>query len=323
MALEALRSQKLKTKRRFGRIGVLMGGVSRERAISLKSGRAVYKSLKEYGLEVAAIDIKTEEPAKTIRLLRDSRIDIAFIALHGYFGEDGTVQGLLQQLGIPYTGSGVLASRRALNKIISRRLFCRMGLTVPRHKIIERQRPSTNLKFDFDFPLVVKPCQQGSSIGLSIVDTKRALDRALEKAFSFDNQIIVEEYIAGREITVGLLAQKPLPVIEIVPRRRFFDYQAKYSRGMTDYIVPAKLNNKITRRVQAAAVLAHKSLGCYGISRVDMILAQENIFVLEVNSIPGLTQRSLLPKAAAAAGINFTRLCIRLLELGYEKKEQK
>ncbi len=311
----------------FGKIGVLMGGPSTEREISLKSGKTVYESLKQVGFEVVAIDIKTDGIEENIRLIGSHKIDLAFIALHGRFGEDGQVQELLDSLGIPYTGSGAVASRLAMDKIASRKIFEASGLHVPRYKAEDKLSYKANWKphhNDFVLPLVVKPATHGSSIGLSIVDREEYLDKSVDLAFSFDERIIIEEYIKGREVTVGVLDEKALPVIEIIPKKRFFDYEAKYQAGLTDYVVPAELENEIAQNIQEAALSAHKLLGCYGCSRVDMILSNDDIpFVLEVNTIPGLTATSLLPKAAKVVGIDFPQLCIRLIGLAYDKTQNK
>ncbi|MCX5713687.1 MAG: D-alanine--D-alanine ligase [Candidatus Omnitrophica bacterium] len=309
-------------KEDFGKIGVLMGGPSAEREISLKSGKAIFKALLERGINVEAIDITTDSIKENAQLLRSRGIDCAFLALHGCFGEDGQIQGILEGVGIAYTGSGVLASRLAMDKIASRRIFEQKGLNVPRYKVLEKNVPKARfaLEEDFSFPLVVKPASNGSSIGLSIVDGEGSFSDAIENAFNFDRKIIIEEYLRGREVTVGILDERPLPVIEVIPKRRFFDFEAKYQSGLTEYVVPAELEFSVARAAQDAAQRAHKLLGCSGCSRVDIILNKDSIpFILEVNTIPGFTATSLLPKAAGAAGIDFGQLCIRLIELAYEK----
>lgn len=308
---------------KFGRIGVLMGGPSTEREISLKSGSAVYESLKNSGQEVIAIDIKTDNVEENIRLIKSHKVDCAFIALHGRFGEDGQIQEVLDNLNIPYTGPDKLASKLAMDKIASRNIFEINKLPVPRYKTLDRSSYGANWKSSntIKLPLVVKPASHGSSIGLSIVDTKQDLDKALDLAFSFDERILIEEYIKGREVTVGILDDRALPVIEIIPKKRFFDYEAKYTSGMTDYVVPAQLQDEIAKKVQDIALSAYKLLGCSGCSRVDMILSCDNIpYVLELNSIPGLTETSLLPKAAKVVGIDFNQLCLKLIELAYESR---
>ncbi len=308
----------------FGRIGILMGGPSSEREISLKSGRAVYESLSKLGIDVVAIDIKTDEVSENKNLIKSFALDCAFIALHGRFGEDGGVQQILENLNIVYTGSDVFASKIAMDKVLSREFFEINGLDVPYYKVIEKSSfdKIRDKLVDFKLPFVVKPASQGSSVGLSIVDNKDLIKKAIYLAFSFDEKAIIEEYISGSEVTVGILDEKALPVIEIIPKNRFFDYQAKYQVGMTEYIVPARIEEKVTALLQEKALMAHKILGCFGCSRVDVILKADNTAViLEVNTIPGLTQTSLLPKAAQVMGIDFARLCIKLIELAYEKAQ--
>ncbi|MFA4842592.1 MAG: D-alanine--D-alanine ligase [Candidatus Omnitrophota bacterium] len=304
---------------KFGKIGVLMGGPSSEREISLKSGKAVYQALSNANLDVVAMDIQTDDIKDNIARLKSKKIDCAFIALHGRFGEDGTIQAILEDLNIAYTGSGVEASRLAMDKAASRKVFQAHGLHVPKCEVVTRC-----ICVPIPLPLVVKPAAHGSSIGLSIIERQEDLDKAINLALSFDERAIIEEYIFGREVTVGILADEPLPVIEIIPKKRFFDYEAKYQAGLTVYQVPAKLPGAVSDALKETASLAHKALGCCGCSRVDMILNSENIpVVLELNSIPGLTGTSLLPKAAKTLGIDFLSLCLKLLELAYEKAQSK
>lgn len=311
--------------RQLGRIGVLMGGPSSEREISLKSGHAVFDALAQLGLDVAAIDIITDNPQENARLIASHNINCAFVAMHGRFGEDGGIQKVLDGLDLPYTGSGVTASQLAMDKVASRKIFRDAGLYVPESKVLEKATYASGRQDNNNlvFPLVVKPVTHGSSIGLTIVDKREGIEAALDLAFSYDDRVVLESYIQGREITVSILDEKPLPVIEIVPKKRFFDYEAKYKTGMTDYMVPASLEDAVARRAQEAALTAHKSLGCFGCSRADMILNKGNIpFVLEVNTIPGLTATSLLPKAAKVVGIGFGQLCLKLVSLAYEKKKR-
>lgn len=306
----------------FGRVGVLMGGPSSEREISLKSGKAVLCALKDSGIDALGIDIITDNKEENIRLLKNYNLDCAFIALHGRFGEDGAIQEILEQADLPYTGSGVKASRLAMDKIGALRIFRAGKLYVPRSHFLERPAYNKNSDFknDLGFPLVIKPANHGSSIGLSIIELEREIPAAIQLAFQFDERIVVEEYISGRELTVGVLDEKPLPVIEIVPKHKFFDFEAKYQAGLTDYIIPAPLKKEIAENVQQAALQAHKLLGCFGCSRTDIILSKDNLpFVLETNTIPGMTATSLLPKAAKILGIDFNQLCLKLLELAYEK----
>ncbi len=304
----------------FGKIGVLMGGVSSEREISLKSGKAVCAALEETALSWVAVDITTESREENIKLLKAKKIDCAFLAMHGRFGEDGQLQEILESLNIPYTGSGSLASKLAMDKIASRSIFHARRLNVPKYVVVDKKK-ETSPFFHPVFPVVIKPVACGSSIGLSIVDKNADLLPAVELALSYDERALIEEYIEGREMTVGILEEQPLPVIEIVPKKRFFDFQAKYQPGMTEYILPAQLAEDIAKKIQAAALSAHKALGCSGCSRVDLILNKENKpFILELNSIPGFTHASLLPKAARLAGIEFGQLCVKLIELAYNRK---
>ncbi len=315
------------TRDGFGRIGVLMGGPSSEKEISLKSGNAVYETLKDCGLDVTPVEIKTDSVGENIGLIKSHKINCAFIALHGRFGEDGRIQEILDILKIPYTGSGVFASSLAMDKVASRSLFEAWGLKVPRYKVINKRRYKINssLCVGLGNPLVIKPVTHGSSIGLSIINKKSELKKAVELAFSFDERVVIEEYIKGRELTVGILGTVALPVIEIIPKKAFFDYEAKYKAGMTSYIVPAELQKGVADNVKDAALSCHKILGCFGCSRVDIILSHKTgePFILEVNTIPGFTSTSLLPKAAKTVGIEFNELCIRLIESAYEKAKLK
>lgn len=306
----------------LGKIGVLMGGASSEREISLKSGKAVYEALKQLGVDVVPIDIESEDAEKNINLIKSHNIDCAFLALHGRFGEDGQIQQILDSIDLPYTGSGVDSSRLAMDKVLSRRIFEANGLAVPRYKVFEGKSFPEKWDNHLGLPLVIKPATHGSSIGLSIIDKEQDLKQAVELAFSFDERIIIEEYIKGRELTVGILEESALPVIEIIPKKIFFDFEAKYQTGMTDYVVPAQITEEVARATKDAALRAHQLLGCSGCSRVDLILSEKGIpYVLEVNTIPGLTSTSLLPKAARCVGIEFSQLCIKLIQLAYEKRK--
>lgn len=305
----------------FGRIGVLMGGPSSEREISLKSGKAVFEAFKQLGLDVIAIDINTDNVQENIDLIKSNNIDCAFIALHGRFGEDGTIQEILENLKLPYTGSGVFASKLAMDKIASRKIFEKNGLKVPQYKQINRTSydANSNIQNSFGYPLVIKPTTHGSSVGLSIIEKEEELANAIAFAFTFDDRVVMEEYIQGRELTVGILDDLALPVIEIVPKKMFFDFEAKYKPGLTHYIVPAELEECVAKKTMEAALTAHKLLGCFGCSRVDIILSENNQpYVLELNTIPGLTSTSLLPKAAKTIGIEFSDLCLKLIKLAYE-----
>ncbi len=295
---------------KIGRVGVLMGGPSSERDISLKSGRAVYRALKRQGLDVVALDVGSRPENK----IKRAGLKIAFIALHGRFGEDGKIQKILESLNIAYTGSRPIASFLCLDKLASRRMFEQLNLPVPEYEFLHRANYKQHLKaLRLKCPLVVKPANEGSSIGVSFVNKVSGLVSAAELAFKYDQTVIIEKYIRGREITVGILNEQPLPVVEIVPKQRFFNFQAKYEKGQTKYFVPAEIAKPVYARAQEIALLAHKALGCRGFSRADMILKDDTPFILEINSIPGLTETSLLPLAAKASGISFEQLCLRIV----------
>jgi len=308
---------------RLGRIGVLMGGCSSEREISLRSGEAVYTALQECGCQVSKMDITSEDADKIVHLLEESKIEVAFITLHGRLGEDGRIQAILEKVRVPYTGSGVGASRRALNKIMTQDLLNKARIPVPEHRVARKGRFPDPESFFKEFggqPLVVKPANEGSSIGITIVRKKEDIQPALELAFQYGDEILLEKFINGKELTVGILDEKALPVIEIKPKAIFFDFQAKYLAGTTEYIIPAQIPPDISTRVQEIATQAHRALGCRHLSRVDVLLDAENRpYVLEINTIPGFTKTSLLPKAAAAAGLSFQDLCLKLIHLAHEK----
>ena len=300
------------------RIAVLMGGTSSEREISLKSGNCVLNALKEANLNATAFDVNRELPDRLIK----EKIDLVFIALHGKPGEDGTIQGMLDILNIPYTGSGVLASALSMDKIASKRLFQIAGIPTPEFRIISKDKPYITNPLE-NFPVVIKPSTEGSTIGISIVRKEDEFRKALKTAFHYDNDVICEKYIDGKEITVGILEEKALPAIEIIPKSGFYDFNAKYKKKSTDFVVPAKLKKEKSAKIKQIALKAHKTLGCYGMSRVDMKLDSKfNPYVLEINTIPGLTETSLLPKAAQAAGINFKELCLILLNSAIKKYEK-
>ncbi len=298
------------------KIGVLAGGPSREREISLKSGKAVFDALTDLDLETVFIDVKEEDVS---RVIDAADIDIAFIALHGRFGEDGTVQKILEDKNIPYTGSGTRSSRIALDKIGSRNRFAEDGLTIPEYRVVDRK--GVFAEGEHFFPCVVKPQYEGSSIGLSVVRHRDDMGEAVRKAADCGGRIIVEKFIPGRELTVGVLDGRPLPVVEIVPAEGVYDFDAKYRAKDTMYVVPAGLDEDDYKRVQEAGLKAHQALGCEGFSRVDIRFSDKGrIYILEVNTIPGLTERSLLPKAAAAAGVTFPGLCVKILMGALAKK---
>jgi D-alanine-D-alanine ligase len=304
-------------------VALLSGGVSPEREVSLSSGDQVAAALNKDKYTVRRFD-----PACDLgRLVAEAEaIDVALIVLHGAFGEDGTVQGLLDLLDIPYQGSGVLGSAVAMNKVLSKERYLQAGLPVPAHRVVrhgEAIRPDDWIE-GLGLPLVVKPSSCGSSIGMGIVREAVDLPAALDDAFTHDDTVLLEAFIRGREITgsvIGNADLEALPLIEIIPTtgHDFFDYRAKYVVGETQEICPAPLAPDVTAEAQRLAVLAHRALCCDGYSRTDMILAEEGFFILETNTIPGMTRTSLFPQAAAAAGLPFDRLLDRLIELGVER----
>jgi len=289
------------------KIGVLMGGLSSEREISLRSGKAVFEALKRKGYDAVCID-----PAPDLGLILQRRkVDAAFICLHGTPGEDGTVQGLLEFMGIPYTGSGVLASAAAMDKIVTKKLLIYHAIPTPDFSVNEHGRTTGKR---IALPVIVKPATQGSTIGVSRVSVKKDLEKAIRIARRFGPKVLIEKFIQGRELTVGILNDLPLPVVEIRPMSGFYDFKSKYTPGRTEYRVPAPLLRRVSKRVQELALSAHRALGCNGASRVDFMLADgDDPYVLEVNTIPGMTETSLLPKAAREAGISFDDLVERIL----------
>jgi D-alanine-D-alanine ligase len=299
----------LKNKKK---IGILMGGLSREREISLKTGRAILKALTEKGYNVCPIDVG-QDIAET---LKKERIECAFIALHGRFGEDGTIQGMLELMRIPYTGSGVLASALALDKVMAKKIFLFEKIPTPRFDFFQRQEIEKDppRKISLPLPLVVKPAREGSTIGVSIARTEEEFVLALKEAAKYDEQILVEEFMKGKEITVGILEEIPLPVIEIVPKTGFYDYHSKYTKGETEYIIPARILREKYLYAQEISLKAFRALGCSGCARVDLMTDEnDDPVVIDVNTMPGMTETSLLPKAAGYAGIPFVDLVERIL----------
>jgi D-alanine-D-alanine ligase len=301
------------------KIGVLLGGLSSERDVSLRTGEAVLAALRERGYEAIPIYVDRDVDVA----LRQEQIEVAFVALHGRWGEDGCVQGLLEMLGIPYTGSDVLASALAMHKGKAKELFRLHNLPTPAYysltgaSIAACRAGSEDLAAlhgDFGFPCVVKPIREGSSVGVTICRVPGELGPAVERALCFDDEILVERFIAGKEVSVAVLEDRALGAVEISPRDGFYDYANKYTRGATDYFVPPRVSPERYRGILAQALRAHLALGCRGATRVDMMVSDAgNEFVLEVNTLPGLTPASLLPKIADAAGISFGELCEMML----------
>ena len=313
------------------KVAILMGGISNERAVSLSTGRTVAKYLDPDKFSFRTYDTKKNLP----KLFYDAsrkKIDVCFIALHGQGGEDGSVQGMLELLEIPYTGPGIMASAIGMNKIISKKLFEKEKILTPKFIVFQADEIKLKgktwnnilkkIKKKIGLSCVVKPSSCGSSVGVTIAKNEREIKKGIMAALREDNRIIIDKYIKGKEITVGVLGNKEpkaLPVVEIVPKKKFFDYQAKYNPKFCDEIVPARIPAKITKKAQRIAQKAYQLIDCKGFSRVDMILKGEKIYTLEINTIPGLTPNSLLPKAAREAGISFSKLLEEIIKFALEK----
>lgn len=330
------------------RIAVLLGGVSAEREVSLASGLGVIRALRERGHSVAAIDtargyvdekdeadllpdgVHAEPPNELDHVLRPEDLaritqlreaEVAFLALHGGVGEDGTLQAFLQLLGIPYTGSGPFGSGIAMDKDVTKRLL--RDAEIPTLPWRIARAPS----FEYDpdiiedfvgYPCIVKPSRQGSSVGLFIVEEPEKLADAVHEAGRFDTEVMIERFVRGHELTVGVLGDQPLPPVEIRPKKGIYDYESKYTPGMTDYLCPAPLDRETTAQVQSYALRAFRVMKLEGYARIDFILAKEQLYCLEANTLPGMTATSLLPKAAAAAGMSYPDLCERIVALALE-----
>jgi D-alanine-D-alanine ligase len=340
--------------RRKLQVAVLMGGDSSEREVSLMSGRMVIGSLDPRKYEVFAgdaaalaqsgrLDLRQLPPprellaerdekrpralAKGLGALPDGRPDVVFIALHGRGGEDGALQGMLELLGLPYTGSGVLASALAMNKVMTKKIFEREGLPTPRWLAFRGTGADSaafarRVQRSLPLPVVVKPACEGSTIGTTVVRRRLGLRPALKKALKYGPEVLAEEFIFGTEITAGILGNERievLPLVEIVPASGLYDYHSKYTPGATEEIVPARVSKKVARRAEELALASYRALGCRGFGRVDMIAAEKEVYLLELNTIPGLTATSLVPRAAAAAGISFPQLLDRIIALALER----
>jgi len=294
------------------KIGVLMGGLSSERQVSLDTGEAVLTALIERGYNAEAIFVDRDVDM----VIRQANIDLAFIALHGRYGEDGCIQGLLETLGIPYTGSDVLSSALAMNKVKAKELFRLHNLPTPAYYVLHNEYENRILQQhgDFGYPAVVKPISEGSSVGVEVAYTAGELLRACERAFCFDSALLIERFIAGQEVSVAVLGDRALGAVEVVPGEGFYDYGAKYSSNETEYFIPPRISPERYRGVMTQALKAHRALGCAGATRVDAIISDSgNEYILEVNTVPGLTQNSLLPKIAHAAGVDFEELVVAVL----------
>ena len=293
------------------KIAVLMGGPGSERDVSLATGRGIAKALRSLGAKVVDVDVRDEN------FQLPSNVDLAFIALHGTFGEDGQVQKILEGRGVAYTGEGIEESRLAFDKIRSKEKFREHGVNTPEWETVEVYRhPRMAL------PLVIKPPREGSTVGVYIVKEADELEHAIVDAARYDPHLLAEKFIPGRELTIGILGDQALPILEIIPKGGFYDFTNKYpflnpqAGGGAQHVCPAKIDPKKTKQIQELALRAHRALGLQVYSRVDVILSESGQpFVLETNTIPGMTEASLLPEAAAAAGINYVDLCVRIIEL--------
>ena len=313
------------------KIGVLLGGMSREREISLRTGHAVANALKSLGYQVQELDVDRGIAQR----VHESQIEVAFLCLHGRYGEDGAIQGMLEVMGIPYTGSGVLASAMAMDKNLTKKMAASVGVRVPDWQVIRRD-VGANLVFapgrsqsPLPLPVIVKPNREGSTIGMAIVRKAEEFAPAVTAGLGFDESVLVESFITGREVTVAMLEQADavgvgagaygntplqLPILEVIPKGGFYDFSSKYTKGMTEYQVPAKIAAPVAEEIGQASQKVWQALNLRGVARADfMIDAQGKSYFLEVNTIPGMTETSLVPKAAAAVGISFEALCERIL----------
>jgi D-alanine-D-alanine ligase len=300
------------------KIAVLMGGPGSERDVSMATGRGVSKALRSLGAEVVDVDVRDEKFA----LPKD--VDLAFITIHGTFGEDGELQKILEERGVPYTGDGIEASQAAFDKILSKEKFREHNVLTPEWEVVGAgQRPTISI------PLVVKPARQGSTVGVVIVKDASKLDSAMAEAGKYDRKLLIEKFVPARELTIGVLGDQALPILEIIPKGGFYDFNNKYpflnpqAGGGAEHVCPAKIDPAKTKQIQEQALRAFRALGLVVYGRVDVLLSDSgDSFVLEVNTIPGMTEASLLPEAAAAAGIGYVDLCARIIALSRARIER-
>ncbi|MBU2036944.1 D-alanine--D-alanine ligase [Patescibacteria group bacterium] len=308
-------------KKKKLRIALLQGGFSAEREISIKTGRKIYENLDKKKYQVFLFDPKIQL-SQFIKAVNNKKIDLVFPALHGPLGEDGTIQGLLDIIGVPYVFSGVLASSLAMDKERTKKILQTEKILMPRAIAVGKDYRKKDLN-KTKLPVVVKPICQGSSFGIFIVRSRKELNGAIKKAFKFGTELMIEEFVEGREITATALGnEKPqaLPLIEIKPKTaEFFDFQSKYEPGASEEICPAPISRALTKKIQAAAIKIHKILGCRGVTRSDFIVKNNQPYFLEINTIPGMTETSLVPLAAVTAGLSFPKLLDRLIELALKK----
>jgi len=332
------------------KVALLMGGRSSEREISLRTGRGIAQALRNLGHDVASVDAANgkllpageEErsalpaeavrdlPAQTATLMTSSQAmaeaDVVLIALHGGEGEDGTIQALLELSGRPYTGSGVLASALAMNKAMSKRIFEHEGIPTPEWQLVRAGAvmPTVDVTKLGGYPLVVKPNAEGSTVGLTVVTRSEELPAAIQEAGRYGPEVLIERFIPGRELTVALLGDEPMPIVEIRPRHGHYDYEAKYTSGMSEYFCPADLPDSLAKHISDLGVRASVALDCRGVTRVDFRLSPQNeAFCLEVNTIPGMTPTSLVPMAAKARGLSYDQVVQRMLDLALEEHRRK
>ena len=295
----------------FGKVAVLLGGKSAEREVSLKSGGMVLAALRKKGVDAHPFDPKERDVQDLVK----ERFARVFIALHGRFGEDGTVQGVLEWLGIPYTGSGVLASALAMDKVRTKRLWTAEGLPTAPHEVLSKETNLNAVAKRLGTPLFVKPASEGSSVGMTKVKKAGDLEEAYALAVNYDPVVIAEKFIDGPELTVAIVGERVLPIIRIETPREFYDYEAKYIANDTRYLIPCGVSEKKEKELQALCLKAFRSLGCRGWGRVDLMLDKRGKpFLLEVNTSPGMTDHSLVPMAARAVGISYEDLCVTVLE---------
>ncbi len=300
------------------KVAVVLGGPSKEREISFLTGNAVLAALQEKGYDAVAVDLDPDHLGQQLKAVGAT---VVFNAVHGLYGEDGRMQGVLEMLGIPYTGSGVLASALAMDKVYTKRIF--QAMEVPTAACIYLHKEDnvdfvSQVEAAFELPVVVKPATQGSSLGVTIVKDKATLSKALEDAFAYDNEVLVEDFFPGQEVAAGVMMTDKgavaMPLVLIEPHSGSYDFKSKYTKGATTYTCPAPFSPEITEKLQSYALAAYKALGCNGVARADLLLNKDNeAIVLEINSIPGMTATSLVPKAAGAMGISFPDLCEMIL----------
>ena len=300
------------------KIAVLMGGPGSERDVSLATGRGVSKALRSLGADIVDVDVRDEN------FVLPEDVDLAFITIHGTFGEDGQLQKILDDRGIPYTGDGVEESLIAFDKILTKEKFREHNVVTPEWEVVDAgQRPKIAV------PLVVKPARQGSTVGVVIVKNESEVDSAMKEAAKYDRKLLVEKFVSGRELTIGILGDQALPILEIIPKGGFYDFNNKYpflnpqAGGAAEHVCPAKIDPDKAKKIQELALQAFRALGLVVYGRVDVLLTDAGEpFVLEVNTIPGMTEASLLPEGAAAAGINYVDLCLRIIELSRARRER-